>query len=132
MRELVGAVQERVQILIRPGAAARAPVRRILPTLGADVAIARAGVVDAHPVVREAAQALIHWLPGRLTVQIPQGDVHRRRRAHFHARTREAEIAGLQGAGMAIHLLRRLAQQQWCDRLVDVGLDGTRAEKGFA
>ena len=58
LRQFVGPVQKGVQILVGAGRRSRinAPVAGLLAALGADVAVAGAGVVDADLIVREAAE----------------------------------------------------------------------------
>src|SRR5882672_293631 len=80
-RQLVGAIQEGVQIFVRTFGRARlrqAPVVYLLHRALADIAIAGARVVDEDLLAREPAQQLVDRLAARLAEQIPQRDVGRR------------------------------------------------------
>ncbi len=131
MCELVGAMQERIQVLVGPSASRSidAPVVRLLPAWGTNVSVAGAGVIDANAIVREAAQALMQRLPGCLTEQVPQGDVHSRSSTHLHPTPGKSEILVLQRPPMPVQLQCGFAEQQGRHRLVDVCLDSARAEE---
>src|SRR5438093_4865665 len=84
-RQGVGPIHERVEILERSLALAKVPVGYGTDILGADIAIARAGVVDAELVATQPTQHLMHRLPTDFAEDVPQGYVDRRGRAIFRA-----------------------------------------------
>src|SRR6266704_3498119 len=77
-RQGVGPIHERIEILERSLALAKVPVGYGTDVLGADIAIARAGVVDAELVATQPTQHLMYGLLANLPEDVPQGDIDRR------------------------------------------------------
>ena len=75
--EVVGAMQKRIQVLIRAGFVDRRepPVVHCLFAPGADIAIAGARVVDADAIAACTPQELVDGLTSDLAEQIPQRQV---------------------------------------------------------
>ena len=134
MRQLVGAVQEGVEILVRACglAGGQAPVVGQLADVLAHVAIAGAGVVDADLRARQAAQQLMDRLAGRLAEDVPERDVERGQAAHLGAAAGEADVGVEQRARVPVDRERVLAEQARRRRLVDVGDRGVRPEERLA
>src|SRR6185503_21338040 len=79
LREVVGAMQERVEVLIGPlRFSVEAPVLRALSTGASHVAVAGAGVVGAHALAARAAEHLVERLVDDLAVEVPKRDIERR------------------------------------------------------
>ena len=97
----------------------------------AHIAVAGAGVVDAHLVVRQAAQELIDRLFGNPAPQIPKRDVDGRAPAGLGAGAGEADI-GCEVAGDAFNLQRIAADEGRRRGFMDIGLGGARAEECLA
>jgi hypothetical protein len=132
VRELVGAVQEGVEVLVRAFLAVETPILGELALGAAYVAVAGAGVVGPDLRPRETAQELVDRPAGRLAEQVPERDVDRRGAAQLGPARGEAQIIVVEeGAGVAVDLERVLAEQARCRGLVDVGLDGARSEEGL-
>src|SRR6185295_7712931 len=79
LRQLVGAMQEGLEVLVGPlRLAVESPVPGVLSAGGADVAVARARVVGAYPFAARAAEQLIERLLADLAVKVPQREVESR------------------------------------------------------
>src|SRR5688572_16909825 len=123
LREFIGAVQESIQVFVRPARfSIEAPVLRALPARGADVAVPRTGVVRADRVAARATENLIERLAGELAEEVPERDVEGGRSARLDARAAKAEIAG-EPASEAVDLERIAAKHARRDVLVQVRLD---------
>src|SRR6266850_7560678 len=109
LRELVGAVQERVEVLVRTFGSAQAPVRAGLLTRVADIAIAGAGVVGADRVAARAPKDLVERLVAELAVEVPERNVERGHSTRLDPRAAKAEIAR-KAARQALDLQRVLAE----------------------
>src|SRR6185295_4690635 len=108
-------MQECVEVFVRAlRLPIQAPVLRALPAGGADVAIARAGIVGAHPLAACAAEQLIERLLGHLAVEIPQREVECRRRARLDTRRTPAHVGG-DAAGEGLDGERVPPQYAWRD-----------------
>src|SRR5512145_218047 len=126
MRELVGAMQESVEILVRPlGFPIEPPVLRALAAGGADVAVAGASIVGADRIAARTAQHLVERLVAHFAVQIPERDVERRGGARLNARAAPAEVAG-EAARERLHLERIASQHARRYIFVQVRLDALR------
>jgi hypothetical protein len=90
-----------------PGRAAR---------LAAVVVVAGAGVVGADALAAGPAQHLAHRRAVPLPGEVPQRDVHRRRRAHLGAARPEADVEGEQVAADRLDLAQVAAEQERRDR----------------
>ena len=95
------------------------------------VAVACAGVVDAHPLSNRATQAAIDGQPDALAEQVPQGDIDCRQTPHLGAHGTVCHALA-QRVGVSRDLARVLAEQVWGGRLVDVGCHGGRPVERFA
>ena len=134
VRQLVGAMQEGIEIFVRACglAGGQAPVVGQLTDVLAHVAIAGAGVVDADLRARQTAQQLMDRLAGRLAENVPERDVERGQAAHLGAAAGEPDVGVEQRARVPVDRERVLAQQARRRRLVDVGDRGVRSEERFA
>jgi hypothetical protein len=109
--EVVGAVEEGVEVLVGAGRRVQAPVAGQLALAAAHVAVAGAGVVGADLLAREAAQALVDRLAGGLAPQVPERDVDRGEAAHLGPAARETQVAGEQVARVPVDQQRVPAEQ---------------------
>ena len=82
-RQCVGAIHEGVKILEGTLTLADVPVRYGTDIARANVAVARAGVVDPKLVATQSPQHLVDRLLAHLAEDVPQRDVDRRGRAIF-------------------------------------------------
>ena len=132
LRQCVGAVHERVEILVRSLALAEVPVGYGADVLRAHVAIAGAGVVDAELVATQSAQHLVHRLLADLAEDVPQRDVDRRSCAVLRAggRLRHRQVDHL--LVERFDLQRIASDQSSGQRFVDVRLDRAGAIERFA
>ena len=134
-RQLVGAVEEGVEVLVRPAGrrcSGQAPVRGRLHRLRPHVAITGTGVVDADPVAAFAAEQLIERLPRRLAEEVPQRDVDRRGGADLDADRLEPEVPLEEVPAVALDLERVLAEEIRRARFVDLSLDRRDRVEGLA
>ena len=132
MRQLIGAVEEAVQIVVVRGVRAlQAKVGRCLTGCAPDVFGAGAGVVGPDLVAAKAAKKLGDGLAGRLAEQVPQRDVEGRVAAGFGTGRPKTEVAD-QIRREQIDLLRVTPDHARCDVLVHIGFDGFGGEEGFA
>ena len=132
-RQLVGPVEERVEILVRRlGIAARQPpVQHRLAALVAYVAVAGAGVVGADRVAARAAEHAVERLTGCLAAEVPERDVDRRRGACFGAAAGGADVAA-QRVGVQFDPPRILPEQVARGDGVHVRLDRVGEEECLA
>ena len=131
MGKLVGAVQERVQILVVSFRIADAPIGDFLSAAVANVPVTGAGVVNANLVARPAAQHVADGLAVSFAEQIPQGDVDGGITPRFDAGRTPAEII-LDISVDAFDLKRVATDQLGRHGLMDVGLDRSCAHKSLA
>ena len=78
LRELVGPVEEGLEVLVGAVLPFQPPVRAALLPRIPDVAIARAGVVGTDRFAARTAQHLVELLAAHLAVEVPQRDVEGR------------------------------------------------------
>ena len=132
LRQLVGVVQERVEVFIRSlRFPVEAPVLRALSAGAAHIAVTGAGVVGAHSSAAGAAENLVQGLVAHLAVQVPEREIERRGGAGFDPGAAPAEIAG-EAARQRLDLEGVAAEDAWCHIFVHVGLDALRRIAGFA
>jgi hypothetical protein len=125
-------VKEGVEILERAfGFAIQAPVPSALAARGADVAVARAGVVGTHAAAARAPEHLVKRLAAHLAVQVPQRDVEGRGGARLHAGSPPAEIAG-QAARQGFDFQWIAPEHPWRHILVDISLHALRRVARFS
>ncbi len=129
--EVVGALEEAVEVVEPLSGLPDAVVLDPLPLVAAHVDRAGAGVVGADRGTREAAEQLRDGLARELPQDVPEGDVERRVAAHLDAARAEAEVAH-EVLGDPVDRARVAADQPRRERLVDVGLDRPRHEEGLA
>ena len=131
MSEIVGMVQESLQIFIRSLGIADAPVGDFLGAVVANVPVARAGIVNPDLVPRAASQHVADGFAVSFAEEIPQGDVDGRVSARLDACGTPAQIV-LEIAVDAFDLKWIAADQLGRDRLVNIRFDGCCAHEGFA
>src|SRR5918998_2466964 len=129
--ELVGAVQEGVEVLVGAFGFREPPVAHLLPRLLAHVAVAGAGVVGADPLPTGSAQELVDGLTRSLAEEIPQRYVQGRVAPRLGPAAAIAEVA-VELAGVPVDVEGVLPEQVGGRGLVDVGLDRPRPEEGLA
>src|SRR5690606_8270440 len=96
------------------------------------IGVARAGIVGADRLPRQATEQLMDWLAGYLAKNIPKRDVYRRGSANFHARRAKADIGLQQQLGDTVDLQRVLVKKQRCNIAMDIGGDRISAAEGLA
>ena len=131
MRQIIGAVQEGVEILVRPFIDTEAEISCTLAGAVPDIAIAGAGVVDADFFTNGAAEQLVQRQSRRLTPDIPEGDVDGRTSALLGAGAAETDIAD-QFSVVTFDQARILPKQHGGNRLVDMRFGRPRPEEGLA
>ena len=129
--ELVGAVQERVEVLVGAGGGADVPVGHRLRTRVAYVLVAGAGVVDADRVARASAQHVGDRPAVDLAEEVPQRDVDRRVAARLDACAAPAEVVRQRGVDR-LDPQRVAADELRRDGLVQIRFHGGRAHERLA
>src|SRR5437016_3050828 len=132
LRQYVGSIHERVEVLERSFALANVPVGYRTNISRTDVAIARARVVDADLVATQATQHLVHRLLAHLSEDVPQSDVDRRGRAIFRAGGRLRHRKTDHFLAQRFDVQGIPADQSSGQRVVDMRLDRAGAIECFA
>ncbi len=130
--QFVGARHEAFEILVGTAGRAEAPVGHGADIVRADIAVARAGVVDALALAAEAAQHLVHGLAAELAEEVPERDVQCRGGAVLDA---GRGLGHRQVEHVAVDRLdpeRGPAEQARGEGVVDMGLDRAGAVEGLA
>ena len=121
-----------VQVLVRPLGAPVCVGGVDPPGLAVPVAVAGAGVVDAHPLLRGAPQETVHRQPLGLPDHVPEGHVQGREAPHLAAVQAGGGAAAVEGAPVALDGEGVLPQQERGRHLVHEGVDRVRVAPGVA
>src|SRR5687768_13081328 len=127
LRQLVGAMQESFEILIRTFGGTETPVGAGLLPRVTDVPVTCAGVVRADRIAARAAEHLVERLAAYLAVQVPQRNVERGHSARLHTGAAEAEVAG-ELTLQTLDLERVPSQHARCNEFVEVRLHALGCE----
>jgi len=131
MGQIIGAVQESVQVIIDMGLSRIPPILDILAIRALDVIKPCTGIVGADRLPRKPAQKLRNRLSRGLAENIPQGNIDSRISPHFHPGRAEAQIPH-QIPRQRINLQGIAPQKARRNPFMDIGLYCGRAEKRLA
>ncbi len=126
-------VEEGVEVLVGavpPLGGRQAPVVDVGADRGPDVAVPRAGVVDADRLARLPAEELGDRAARRLAREVPERDVDGGVPARLHARAPGAHVL-LEGEAEPVDRGRVLPEEPRRGGLVEIGGDLVRAEEGL-
>ena len=130
--EVVGAIEERVEILVRSFILFEAPVVGAPVRPCPNVAVAGTGVVDANPVAAFASEQLIEGHAGGLPHDVPERDVERRGAADLRTGRFESDIVLHELARMLLDPERILAEHLRRERFMDIRMNRLRTEEGLS
>jgi hypothetical protein len=129
--EFVGAMQERIEVLVLAFGRVEPEVVGALRRQRLHVGRAGARVVDPDLLAHTTAEEIAQRQVGRLPEDVPQRDVDRSAPAHFGAGADEADIAD-QVRLLRLDITGVFADEPWRNELVDMRFGRSRAVKGLA